>query len=184
MLRAVLDGGATFIQIRAKPLESGPLAELCDASVAIARPYGAQIIVNDRVDVARMSGAAGVHVGQDDLPPADARRLLGPDAVIGFSTHSVEQFTAALAEPVSYLAVGPIFGTATKDTGYAAVGLALVADAARQAGAMPIVAIGGITLERAPSVLAAGATAVAVIGDLLAGGDPRGRTRRYLQALA
>jgi thiamine-phosphate pyrophosphorylase len=151
--------------------------------VAAARPFAAQIIVNDRIDLARMAGAAGAHVGQDDLPPGQARTLLGPDAILGLSTHSVEQIDGALQEPVSYIAVGPVFGTRSKQTGYDAVGLDLVREAARRAGRLPVVAIGGITLDTAGSVLAAGATSVAIISDLLATGDPRARAAAYLRAL-
>jgi len=178
------EGGATLVQLRAKRLASGPLLDLSLALVALGRPYGAEVVVNDRVDVAVLSRAAGAHVGQDDLAPADARAQLGPDAILGVSTHDSSQFARAMQEPASYIAVGPVFGTRTKDTGYAPVGLELVRAARRLGPAVPIVAIGGITLETAPSVLDAGATAVAVIGDLLAGGDPAARTRAYLQALA
>jgi len=135
------------------------------------------------VDVAVLSKAAGAHVGQDDLAPADARAQLGPGAILGVSTHDEAQFARAMQAPVTYIAVGPIYGTRTKDTGYAAVGLDLVRAARRLAPAVPIVAIGGITLETAPSVLDAGATAVAVIGDLLGSGDPASRIRAYLQTL-
>ena len=183
LLRACLDAGATFIQLRAKRLDSGPFLELADAAVMRAAPYGGQIIVNDRVDVARLAGAAGVHVGQEDLPPAAARRLLGADATVGCSTHTVEQADAALREPVSYVAVGPVFGTRTKDTGYEAVGLDLVRAVHRLAGSIPVVAIGGITLDNAGAVLDAGATSVAVIGDLLATGDPGARVAAYVQVL-
>jgi len=179
-----LDGGATVVQLRAKRLASGPLLDLADALVALGQPYQAQIIVNDRVDVAVLSGAAGAHVGQDDLPPADARAQLGPNAILGVSTHDTGQFDRALRQAATYIAVGPVFGTRTKDTGYAPVGLDLVRAARRRARAVPIVAIGGITLETAPSVIEAGATAVAVIGDLLATGDPRARVDQYVQKLA
>ncbi len=140
--------------------------------------------MNDRVDLARMSGAGGVHVGQDDLPPAAARDQLGPEAVVGVSTHSVPQLEAALREPVSYVAVGPVFGTSTKDTGYDAVGLELLRAASRMAGTMPIVAIGGVTLDNARAAIDAGASAVAVISDLLAGGDPESRVKAYLRLLS
>ena len=164
-------------------MPSGPFLDLCDALVQAAVPYQASIIVNDRADLAALAKAAGVHVGQEDLAPADARGLLGPAAIVGFSTHTVAQIDAALREPITYLAVGPVFGTTTKDTGYSAVGLGLVSTAARLAGAIPVVAIGGITLETAPSVLEAGATSVAVIGDLLIDGNPQGRVAAYLQRL-
>ena len=184
LLRACLDAGATFIQLRAKRLDSGPFLELADAAVTLAVPYGGRVIVNDRVDVARLAGAAGVHLGQDDLPSSAARQIIGSDAMVGCSTHSVEQAAAALREPVTYIAIGPVFGTRTKDTGYDAVGLDLVSAAARLAGSVPVVAIGGITIDNAGAVLDAGATCVAVIGDLLAGGDPRARVAAYLQVLA
>lgn len=183
LARAFLDGGATVIQLRAKQLSSAAFLDLADAAVRLAGPYQADIIVNDRADIALMSVAAGVHVGQDDLPAPAARRLLGEAAVVGLSTHNVAQVERALREPISYLAVGPVFGTRSKDTGYAAVGLDLVGNAARLAGELPVVAIGGITLENARSVIEAGAASVAVISDLLVGNDPRGRTQAFVQAL-
>jgi thiamine-phosphate pyrophosphorylase len=124
-----------------------------------------------------------VHVGQEDLAPGAVRRLLGDGAIVGFSTHTVAQIEAAVREPISYLAVGPVFGTRTKDTGYEAVGLTLVREATRRAGTLPVVAIGGITLENASSVVDAGAAAIAVIGDLLTGADPERRARAFVQRL-
>jgi thiamine-phosphate pyrophosphorylase len=177
-----LRGGARLLQLRAKSAPSGRLLEWARAIAARAREAGAAFVVNDRADVARMAGC-GVHVGQDDLPPAAVRRLAGPDVLVGLSTHTVAQIEAGLREPVSYLAVGPVYGTATKETGYAAVGLDLVREAARRAGTLPVVAIGGITLERAPEVIAAGAAAVAVISDLVVGGDPEARARAFVAAL-
>jgi len=177
-----LRGGARLLQLRAKRAPSGRLLEWARAIAARAREAGAAFVVNDRADVARMAGC-GVHVGQDDLPPAAVRRLAGPDVLVGLSTHTLAQIEAGLREPVSYLAVGPVYGTATKETGYAAVGLDLVREAARRAGTLPVVAIGGITLERAPEVIAAGAAAVAVISDLVAGGDPEARARAFVAAL-
>jgi len=185
LARAYLDGGAQFLQIRAKNLASGPLLTLCEDVVQAARSYQASVIVNDRAEIAAIAKAAGVHLGQEDRAPVDARRLVGPEAIVGFSTHTVEQIEAALREPVSYIAVGPVFGTRTKETGYLAVGLELVAEAARHAAPTPIVAIGGITLHNARSVIDAGAAAVAVIGDLLAPRTtPQGQVEAYLQRLA
>jgi len=181
LARAYLDGGVRLLQLRAKQLPSAPFLELCDELVRMASPYSASVIVNDRADLAVMARAAGVHVGQEDLAPTNARRLVGPNGIVGYSTHTVQQIEAALREPITYLAVGPVFGTTTKDTGYSAVGLGLVSTAARLAGAIPVVAIGGITFETAPSVLEAGATSVAVIGDLLMHGNPQGRVAAYLQ---
>ena len=184
LAQAYLDGGAQLIQIRAKNLASGSFLELCDALVRAAAPYNASVVVNDRADLAALANAAGVHVGQEDLAPADARQLLGAEAVVGFSTHTTKQIELAVREPVSYIAVGPVFGTRTKETGYAAVGLALVSFAAQLAGPIPVIAIGGITIETAESVLQAGATSVAVIGDLVTQGNPQGRVAAYLQRLA
>jgi thiamine-phosphate pyrophosphorylase len=172
------------LQLRAKDLPSGAFLDLCDEVVRLATPFEAAVIVNDRADLARLSGAAGVHVGQDDLPPAAARELLGPDAVIGVSTHTVEQIELARGEPVSYVAVGPVFGSRTKETGYAAVGLDLVSAAARRSGGRPVVAIGGITLDTAPLVMRAGASGVAIISDLLAAPGPSARVRRLVELLS
>jgi thiamine-phosphate pyrophosphorylase len=178
----LLDGGARVLQLRAKALPSGALLELADTLVELAGDYEALVIVNDRVDVARLSGADGVHVGQEDLPPSTAREQLGPNAVVGFSTHTVMQIEAALREPVSYIAVGPVFGTSTKETGYTAVGLDLISAAARAAGAIPVVAIGGVTLDNTRSAIDAGASSVAVISDLLVG-DPVERVKAFLRLL-
>jgi thiamine-phosphate pyrophosphorylase len=184
LARAYLEGGARVLQVRAKHLASNAFLDLCDAIVGAAEPFGAAVIVNDRADLARLSGAAGVHVGQEDLAPADARAQLGPEAIVGLSTHTIQQIDDAVRQPVSYVAVGPVFGTATKDTGYVPVGLELVRAArARVPARLPIVAIGGITLERAPAVIAAGAASVAVIGDLLVTGNPRDRVDAYRRAL-
>jgi thiamine-phosphate pyrophosphorylase len=183
LARAFLDGGATVIQLRAKQLSSSAFLELADAAVRLVPPYDARIIVNDRADIALISAASGVHVGQDDLPAAAVRRLMGDGAVIGLSTHTITQVQHAVCEPISYLAVGPVFGTRSKETGYHPVGLELVGAAAKLAGEMPVVAIGGITLENARSVIDAGAAAVAVISDLLVGNDPRRRTQAFVQRL-
>lgn len=183
LARAFLDGGARVLQIRAKQLPSGEFLNLCDRVVAAARAYDAIVIVNDRVDLACLSGAGGVHVGQDDLPAAAARAQLGDGAIVGTSTHTVEQIDRAMREPVTYIAVGPVFGTTTKDTGYDAIGLDMVSAAAARAAAMPVVAIGGITLDTARAVLDAGAASVAVISDLLTGGNPARRVAQFLDRL-
>lgn len=171
------------MQIRAKDLDSGAFLDLCDRVVAMTAPLGGLVIVNDRVDLALLSGASGVHLGQDDLPPLAARSLLGREAIIGQSTHTMEQVELGVAEPVSYVAVGPVFGTATKETGYAAVGPGLVRQAAARAADRPVVAIGGITLETLRVVVEAGASGVAVISDLVASPDPAARVARYLHEL-
>lgn len=184
---AYLAGGARFIQIRSKQAGSAAFLGMCEDLVARARKAGAAVIVNDRADIAKLSAADGVHVGQDDLDPASARRILGGAAIVGVSTHSAHQIRAAAGMAVDYIAVGPIFGTSTKDTGYPGVGTAFVSEAVgilrRADCATPIVAIGGITLERAPEVMEAGAASVAVISDLLSTGDPEARVRAYLRVL-
>jgi thiamine-phosphate pyrophosphorylase len=185
---AYLAGGARFIQIRSKQAASATFLSMCEDVVVRARKVGAVVIVNDRADIAKLSAADGVHVGQDDLDPASIRRILGGSALIGISTHSSNQVLAAAKMAVDYIAVGPVFGTSTKDTGQSEVGTAFVSEAGailRDAGYVkPIVAIGGITLERAAEVIRAGATSVAVISDLLSTGDPEGRVREYLRALS
>jgi len=184
---AYLAGGARFLQIRAKRSASGAFLQMCEQVLASSRRAGATVIVNDRADIATLSHADGVHLGQDDLDPADARRILGGFATIGLSTHSLDQARAAARAPINYIAVGPVFGTSSKATGYNAVGTALVSDVRemldKEGMDLPIVAIGGITLERAPDVIRAGAASVAIISDLLSGGDPAVRVREFLKAL-
>ena len=182
---AYLEAGARLLQLRAKSVSTGALLELATVVAEEAAATGARLIVNDRADVALLARAHGVHVGQDDLPPTEVRRIVGADLVVGLSTHTAEQVDRALSEPLSYVAVGPVFSTGTKDTGYDAVGLALVRYAARGAHSrgLPVVAIGGITLERAAEVLAAGATTLAVITDLLSP-DPGGRVREWMNVLS
>jgi thiamine-phosphate pyrophosphorylase len=177
---ACLDGGARVLQLRVKNGSSARFLDLATQIVEIAATFGAAVIVNDRADIARMARAAGVHVGQDDLPPDAARAVLG-SGVVGLSTHAPQQVEEALGSAADYVAVGPVFGTATKDTGYGARGLELVRHAAGRG--KPVVAIGGITLERAPEVIGAGAASVAVITDLLNGVDPESRVRDYFRAL-
>lgn len=181
---AYLDGGARLLQLRAPGVASGVLEEWCDAVVARAAGCGAAILVNDRADVARLCNAAGVHLGQGDLSVEDARNVVGKGAIVGLSTHTHDQLRDALAKPVNYVAVGPVYATGTKDTGYRPVGLSRVREAAALAGAIPVVAIGGITLDRATKVLAAGAASVAVIGDLLARETPAARVRAYVDRVA
>ena len=170
-----------MLQIRTKDESSAALLAVADRIVAAGRAAGARVIVNDRPDIALMAGAAGAHVGQEDLPVDAARAILGPDRVVGVSTHTRDQIDRALQTTADYVAVGPIFGTSTKHTGYSARGLELVAYAAGRG--KPIVAIGGITLARAAEVANAGASGLAVITDLLGSGDVEGRVREFTQRL-
>jgi thiamine-phosphate pyrophosphorylase len=177
-----LEGGARVLQLRDKNASSAESLALADRIVENASRHDAVVIINDRADIARLSGAAGVHVGQDDLAIPDVRRLVGPGFIVGISTHDEPQIDEALASDATYLAVGPIFSTATKETGYTARGLDLVRYAAHRG--KPVVAIGGITVGRAESVLEAGATGLAVITDLLSGADPGDRTREFIARVA
>jgi thiamine-phosphate pyrophosphorylase len=183
---AYLAGGAKFLQVRAKREAGGWFLESAVRVVQLARPAGATVIVNDRADIAKIAAADGVHVGQHDLPPAAARVILGDTAMIGLSTHTTDQIGAAVAQPISYVAIGPMFGSATKATGYQPVGPELVARGAPRcrAAGKGIVAIGGITLDLAESVIQSGADAVAVISDLLSTGNPEARVRAYLDRLS
>jgi thiamine-phosphate pyrophosphorylase len=182
---AYLNGGATFLQVRAKAMGSGQYLEAASAIAELAHRAGGILIVNDRADVARLAGADGVHVGQDDLAPAAVRSIVGGTFLVGRSTHTTDQIELAVHEPVSYVAVGPVFTTTTKHSGYSAIGLDRVRAASRamRDAGFPLIAIGGIRLERARDVIEAGATAVAIIGDLLATGDPEARVREYVRLL-
>jgi thiamine-phosphate pyrophosphorylase len=179
---AILAGGARLLQLRAKRATTRELIALARAVRAAVDRAGARLILNDRADVARLVGT-GVHLGQDDLPPAAARAILGPDAVIGFSTHTLEQMEAAVrAGGVDYLAYGPIFATRSKANPDPTQGLAALA-AARARCPLPLVAIGGLSAETIPAVRAAGADAVAVIGAIAGAADPTAATR-HLRAVA
>ncbi|HVJ27471.1 MAG TPA: thiamine phosphate synthase [Vicinamibacterales bacterium] len=179
--QACLDGGARLLQLRRKGSSagSGALLALTRAVLTTAGRYDAKVIVNDRTDVAMMGPADGVHVGQQDLPADIVRQLLGPCRLIGVSTHTPDQVDEAVSGPADYVAVGPVFRTNTKDTGYAAQGLGLIRHAAGRG--KPVVAIGGITLATAPEILSAGADSVAVISDILEGGQIAARVRAYLE---
>ena len=180
-------GDAKMIQLREKHLEAGPFYEQALAAVGVARAHGALVIINDRVDVALAVQADGVHLGQTDLPPEAARRLLGRRAIIGFSTHNVEQAMAAARLPIDYLAIGPIFATASKEKPDPVVGLEGLrrVRASLEARDLPLVAIGGITHANARSVIEAGADAVAVISAVVApDGSIERRFRDLQQALA
>jgi thiamine-phosphate pyrophosphorylase len=174
------DAGVELIQLRDKHSTARKVhAEAADL-VARLSPSGVRIIVNDRPDIAAIVGAGGVHVGQDDLPVEDARRICGPSRWVGISTHNLDQFREASRTSADYIDVGPIFPTVAKENPDPVVGIDFVR-AARRLTSMPIVAIGGITVESAADVFRAGADSVAVIRDLLSAGDPAGRAREYLE---
>ena len=175
-------GGATLIQLREKQMPPREFYEQARAAVEVAARRGVKVIVNDRVDVALAVGAHGVHLGQDDMPPDAARQLLGPNAVIGYSTHNIEQATAATKLPIDYLAIGPIFATTTKSDTAPVLGLEGLRAVRTAIGAFPLVAIGGITHANARAVIQAGADSVAVISALLCeSGRITEATRNLLQ---
>jgi thiamine-phosphate pyrophosphorylase len=160
-------GGATVLQLREKDLS--PLDFFNEGKRAVARckELNVTVIINDRVDIALALDVDGVHLGQDDLPPEAARLILGESAIIGYSTHNAEQVKRAVREPVNYIAVGPIFATTSKSNPDAVVGLDGLRRARELVKGLPLVAIGGITLENAPEVINAGADSVALIAALL-----------------
>lgn len=177
---AFLEAPLAALQLRAKQADDRSLLRLARALAPLCRPAGVPFVVNDRIDLARLAAADGAHVGQDDLPPREARALLGPDALLGLSTHSTAQVEAAVDEPVDYLGFGPVFATRTKTRADPVVGL----EGLRRAAAAtrhPLVAIGGIGLDDLPAVRAAGAYAAALVAALLEGGDPRRRIHEAVE---
>jgi thiamine-phosphate pyrophosphorylase len=162
---AVLDAGAGILQIRHKGHWSREVFEAAREAARLCREAGVDLIVNDRADFALLLGA-GLHVGQDDLPPRECRKLLGREAILGFSSHDAAQLAAAGGEPVDYVAIGPIFATTSKSNPDPVVGVRELQNL-RTLVECPLVAIGGITLQNAPEVISAGADSVAVIGGLL-----------------
>ncbi len=184
VLAAYPPGADPLIQLRAKSMDDGSFLQLArDWVRQLQRRFpNAQTIINDRADIAMLSGADGVHLGQDDLPPAAARRLLGADKVIGYSTHNEAQLRAAIGQPCDYLAIGPVYATSTKENPDPVVGL----DGVRRARELyqgALVAIGGISLENCAPVWQAGADSVALIGDLFKE-DPAARVRKLLSRYA
>ena len=175
----LLAGGARLLQLRLKPACSRDLLAAAERIRPLAHAAGALFLVNDRPDVARAVEADGVHLGQDDLPVAAARRVLGPGRMIGVSTHDVDEARAAATAGADYVAVGPIYATTSKEHPLPPRGLELIR-AVRAAVPCPIVAIGGITAETAPLVRAAGADAVAMIAALVRAADPAAAVREAL----
>lgn len=178
-VRELISAGVELIQYRAKHLSSREYFATCSNLAETLAARNARLIVNDRSDIAAMVGAGGVHVGQEDLPPDDARRICGSDRWVGVSTHSLQQVRAADKTSADYIAVGPIFSTSTKEKPDAVVGASFIREA-RKLTERPIVAIGGITRERAAEVYEAGADSIAVIRDLLETRDPAERAKEFL----
>ena len=182
LAKKLADAGVQLVQLRAKRLPARQFQEIATALVA-ATPVSVKIIINDRPDIASITHAAGVHVGQEDLPMAAARQICPTPQWVGISTHNLEQLRAASDTSADYIAVGPIYPTTTKQNPDPVVGLDLIR-AATKLTRKPLVAIGGITIKSAGEVFRAGADSVAIISDLLNARDPAQRAREYLVVAA
>jgi thiamine-phosphate pyrophosphorylase len=180
--KKLVDAGVRLIQYRNKQASPRQLLETSRELAAFLNPLDVTFIVNDRADVAAMTDAAGVHVGQEDLGVEQARLVVGKGKWVGVSTHNAEQFRRAADTSADYIAVGPVFATGSKMNPDPVVGVEFVRKM-RAASDKPIVAIGGITLERASEVIEAGADSVAVISDILQAADCGLRARAYLELL-
>lgn len=181
LAQAMLDGGARLLQLRVKDHPTSRFVEIARAVQRMAAQAGASLIINDRADIAKLVCAAGVHLGQEDLPVAAAREILGPHAIIGCSTHTVTQAEAVAREGIAdYIGFGPVFPTASKARPDPVQGLGGLREVRRRVS-LPIVAIGGITTETMSEVLAAGADAVAMIGGIVRADDIAGNVRRLLR---
>jgi len=179
----LIGGGARVIQLRDKNATPRDFYRSAQQAAEVAKTHSVAIIINDRVDIALALGL-GVHLGQDDLPPEQAREILGPNAIIGSSTHTLEQAKQAAALPIDYIAFGPIFETASKSDTEPTVGLELLRTVHTLIGSTPLVAIGGITLQNASSVFAAGADSIAVIGAIVGDGASIERRMQKLNEAA
>ncbi|MBM4049180.1 MAG: thiamine phosphate synthase [Planctomycetes bacterium] len=180
--KLVIAGGADVVQLREKTMADGEFLVLARQFRELTAKTGTLFIVNDRAEMARLADADGVHLGQDDLPVAEARKILGRGTLIGVSTHAIDQARRAVADGADYIGVGPVYPTKTK--GYEqGVGLQYVRQVASELD-VPFVAIGAITLERLPEVMAAGAKAVAVSSAIIAARDPKAMARAFKQKLS
>ncbi len=177
VIRAAIRGGATVIQLREKEATTRQMIELGRALHEITRQAGIPLIVNDRLDVALAIDAEGVHVGQDDMPAAMARQLIGPDKILGVSAGTVAEAVQAERDGADYLGVGDVFGTPTKPDAGPPIGVEGLAEIAR-AVSIPVVGIGGITPDNAAAVIEAGAVGVAVISAVVGAADPEEAARR------
>ncbi len=178
--KRLIAGGAKIIQLREKRASSGEFFEAAIEVMQLAQPTGTRVIINDRADIALAAQADGVHLGQDDMPPEKARQLLGDHAIIGFSTHSVEQAVRAAKLPIDYIAIGPIFETNSKEDTNRTIGLDGLQAVWQAIGDMPLVVIGGIAEENLTSVFAAGADSAAMISSIIAKADSITQTMLHL----
>jgi thiamine-phosphate pyrophosphorylase len=179
----LIESGVRLIQYRSKNVSAREQLRVSARLAERFLPQGVTFFVNDRPDVAVLAGASGVHVGQEDLGVEDVRRIVGREKWIGVSTHNAEQVRRAAESSADYIAVGPIFATSTKENPDPVAGTELIREARALTG-KPLAAIGGITLERAREVLAAGADSLVVIADIWRAPDPRTRIRQYQELLA
>lgn len=178
----LMDAGVRLLQYRAKAAGALETLDVARQLAELAHEKGSTFFVNDRPDLANLAGADGVHVGQDDLSVEQARAIVGPERRVGVSTHNREQFERALATSADYIAIGPIFSTTSKAKPDPVVGTRLIHEL-RPLTSKPIVAIGGIRLERAAEVIQAGADSVAVISDILGAADPALQARKFIETL-
>jgi thiamine-phosphate pyrophosphorylase len=180
--QSLVDAGVRLLQYRNKFASSHGLFDSSKRLFARLQPQGVSFVVNDRADVAAFVDADGIHVGQQDLSVENARRVVGPSKWVGVSTHNREQFERAAATSADYIAVGPVFSTSTKTNPDPVIGIDFLR-MVRTLTDKPIVAIGGITLDRASEVIRAGADSVAVISDILLAPDPGRRARQFIDIL-
>lgn len=159
----IADGGARILQVRIKPAHVDDIVRVARMARRVCRELGAQLVINDRVDIALLVGADGVHLGQADLPIAEARRIAGDRLAYGISTHNLEQLRAAVAEGPDYVAYGPVFPTLTKQKPDPVVGLDALRTAVQVAGDIPLVAIGGISPAHARDIYGVGASSICAI---------------------
>jgi thiamine-phosphate pyrophosphorylase len=182
VVRAALAGGASIIQLREKHADTREFVELARAMRAVCDEYDAPLLINDRVDVALACGAAGVHVGQSDMAPADVRAIVGPDAIVGLSTDTPEQVVAAQSLDIDYIGIGPVYATATKADAGEALGLAGFRRAL-ELSRLPVVAIGAVTAATTAELIRVGAAGVAVVSAICAAESPEAATRELAQAV-
>jgi thiamine-phosphate pyrophosphorylase len=184
VVKAALEGGVRLVQYRDKDLPDGGFEKEAKAALDLCRRHGALLLINDRVSVAKAIGADGVHLGQGDMDPEAARRELGPDAVIGLSTHNREEVLAAESRPVDYINIGPMYPTATKDHSlYGALGPDLVLELSRLSR-HPFTTMGGIKKSHLRSLFSRGVNTVAMVTEISLAADPAARTRELLAEIA
>jgi len=177
VVRAVIQGGATVIQMREKQASTREMVRLAQALHEVTRPVGIPLIINDRIDVMLATGAEGVHVGQDDMPTPLARQLIGPDRILGVSAGTAEEARRALKDGADYLGTGDVYGTPSKADAGTPIGLEGLAEVV-DATTLPVVAIGGVTAGNAAAAIRAGAAGVAVISAVVGAPDPARAARR------